>query len=103
MFIKKGKSLKKVHVRDIIYIEVEEKYCNIITETEKFVILISLVKILQLLDNTKFYRTHRNFIVNTEKIIEIVPADNLILLQGNNKATLSGTYKNLIKKIKTLS
>jgi DNA-binding LytR/AlgR family response regulator len=32
MFIKKGKSLKKVLIEDIIYIEVEERYCNIITE-----------------------------------------------------------------------
>ncbi|MBL4605091.1 MAG: response regulator transcription factor [Flavobacteriaceae bacterium] len=102
IFIKKGKSLKKVLVNDIIYIEVEEKYCNIITEKEKFVILISLVKILELLDKTKFYRTHRNFIVNSEKIVEIVLSDNLILLSGNHKATLSDTYKDITRKIRTL-
>jgi DNA-binding LytR/AlgR family response regulator len=34
MFIKKGKSLKKKWLMDIIYIEVEERYCNIITEKE---------------------------------------------------------------------
>jgi len=102
LFIKKGKSLKKVHVDDIIYIEVEEKYCNIITEKEKFVILISLVKILELLDQTKFYRTHRNYIVNAQKITEIIPSDNLIILSGNHKATLSDTYKSIIKKVRTL-
>ncbi|WP_430412687.1 LytR/AlgR family response regulator transcription factor [Kordia sp.] len=102
LFIKKGKSLKKVHIDEIIYIEVEEKYCNIITEKEKFVILISLVKILELLDETKFYRTHRNFIVNLQKVEEIVPADNLILLTGNHKATLSGTYKDIINKFRTI-
>jgi len=102
LFIKKGKSLKKVHIDEIIYIEVEEKYCNIITEKEKFVILISLVKILELLDATKFYRTHRNFIVNLQKVEEIVLSDNLILLSGNHKATLSDTYKDIIKKFRTL-
>ena len=102
LFIKKGKSLKKVHLKEIIFIEVEEKYCNIITEKEKFVILISLTKILDLLDNVMFCRTHRNFIVNTEKIVEIVPSDNLILLSGGHKATLSDTYKTIIKKIRTL-
>lgn len=102
LFIKKGKSLKKVKISDIIYIDVEEKYCNIITEKEKFVILISLTKILKLLDNAVFCRTHRNFIVNIEKIIEIIPADNLILLVGNHKATLSEKYKDIIKKIRTL-
>ncbi|AXG71959.1 transcriptional regulatory protein YpdB [Kordia sp. SMS9] len=102
LFIKKGKSLKKVRTAAIILIEVEEKYCNIITEKEKFVILISLVKILELLDTSKFYRTHRNFIVNLHKIEEIVPQDNLILLEGNHKATLSGKYKDIINKFQTL-
>ncbi|MCO6175309.1 response regulator transcription factor [Flavobacterium sp. NRK F10] len=102
LFIKKGKSLKKVLIADIIYIEVEEKYCNIITEKEKFVILISLTKILDMLDNTLFCRTHRNYIVNTEKIIEIVPADNLVILAGNHKVTLGEKYKNLTKRIRTL-
>lgn len=102
LFIKKGRSLKKVHVSEIIYIEVEEKYCNIITEKERFVILISLTKILNLLDNELFYRTHRNFIVNVDKILEIVPADNLILVSGNHKVTLSDKYKDFIKKMRTL-
>jgi DNA-binding LytR/AlgR family response regulator len=48
MFIKKGKSLKKVLIEDIIYIEVEERYCNIITEKKKFVIMMSLTKMLEL-------------------------------------------------------
>jgi two-component system LytT family response regulator len=102
LFIKKGKSLKKVRIADIVYIEVEEKYCNIITDKEKFVILISLTKILELLDTSKFCRTHRNYIVNTEKIVEIIPTDNLVVLAGNHKATLSDTYKDLIKKIRIL-
>ena len=102
LFIKKKKSLKKVLITDIIYIDVEEKYCNIITEKEKFVILISLTKILQLLDNTIFQRTHRNFIVNVNHITEIIPADNLILLTNNYKATLSERYKDIVKKVRTL-
>ncbi|MEP3838574.1 MAG: response regulator transcription factor [Algibacter sp.] len=102
LFIKKGKSLKKVLLADIIYIEVEEKYCNIITINEKFVILISLTKISKLLDDAFFSKTHRNFIVNTEKIIEIIPSDNLIILEGNHKATLSDTYKDLLKRVHTL-
>ena len=102
LFVKKGKALKKVLIEDIVYVEVEEKYCNIITEKEKFVILISLTKILDLLDTSKFCRTHRNYIVNTEKIVEIIPTDNLVVLSGNHKVTLSETYKDLIKKIRIL-
>lgn len=103
LFIKKKNSLKKVALQDLLYIEVEERYCNIITEKEKFVILISLTKISALLDPAKFIRTHRNTIVNADKIEEIILADNLIILQGNHKINLSDTYKDFIKKMNILS
>ncbi|MBJ6369273.1 LytR/AlgR family response regulator transcription factor [Snuella sedimenti] len=102
LFVKKGKALKKVLISNIVYIEVEERYCNVVTEKEKFVILISLTKILNLLDASKFYRTHRNYIVNIEKVVEIIPADNLIMLSGNHKAILSNKYKDFIKKLRVL-
>lgn len=103
LFIKKKNSLKKVAFEDILYIEVEERYCNIITEKEKFVILISLTKISDLLDKNKFIKTHRNTIVNIDKIEEIILADNLIILKGNHKINLSDTYKDFIKKMNILS
>lgn len=103
LFIKKKNSLKKVALNDILYIDVEERYCNIITEKEKFVILISLTKISNLLDKNKFIKTHRNTIVNTDKIEEIILADNLIILKGDHKINLSDTYKDFIKKMNILS
>lgn len=103
LFIKKKNSLKKVSIDDILYIEVEDRYCNIITEKEKFVILISLTKISTLLDVNKFIRTHRNIMVNSNKIEEIILADNLVILQGNHKVNLSNTYKDFIKKMNILS
>ncbi|GAA3764116.1 response regulator transcription factor [Flavobacterium ginsengiterrae] len=103
LFIKKKNSLKKVALDDILYIEVEERYCNIITEKEKFVILISLTKISELLDKNKFIKTHRNTIVNSSKIEEIFLTDNLIILKGNHRINLSDTYKDFIKNMNILS
>lgn len=102
LFVKKKDSLKKVKIDDIIYIEVEERYCNIITENEKFLILMSLTKILELLDPNKFYQTHRNFIVNADKIVEVIPTDNHIVLNGNHKITLSDKYKGFINQFHIL-
>jgi len=102
LFIKKNKALKKVQIKEIVYIEVEDRYCNIITENEKFVILISLTKIMQLLDSTKFFQTHRNYIVNGDKIEEIIVNDNLIILKGNFKVTLSEKYKDFVKNFRIL-
>ena len=102
LFIKKNKSLKKVRIEDIVYIEVEDRYCNIITDVEKFVILISLTKIIQLLDPNKFCQTHRNYIVNLSKIEEIIVNDNLVILKGNHKVTLSDKYKDFVKNFRIL-
>ena len=102
LFIKKNKALKKVQIKDIVYIEVEDRYCNIITEAEKFVILISLTKIIQLLNPEKFFQTHRNYIVNASKIEEIIVNDNLIVLKGKHKVTLSDKYKDFVKHFRIL-
>lgn len=102
LFIKKKNTLKKVRIDTIIYIEVEERYCNIITEHEKFVIMISLTKLSELLESSKFVRTHRNYIVNTSKIEEIVLPENLLILQGNHKVTLSDKHKDFLRKFNIL-
>lgn len=98
LYIQKGRSLKKVLISEIIFIEVEGRYCNIVTEKGKFVILISLTKIIQLLDADMFSRASRNFIVNIQKIEEVFPNDNLLVLSENYKVTLSDKYKDLISK-----
>ncbi|CAM1344380.1 LytR/AlgR family response regulator transcription factor [Tenacibaculum amylolyticum] len=98
LYIQKGRSLKKVLIAEIIFIEVEGRYCNIITEKGKFVILISLTKVLQLLDPKLFSKASRNFVVNTSMIEEIFPNDNLIILSGGHKVTLSDKYKDIIKR-----
>lgn len=102
LFIKKGKSLKKVLVSDIIYIEVEQKYCNVITKNEKFVILMSLKKMIKFLNSSVFYQTHRRFLVNAQKIEEIILSDNLILLYGGHKAEISENYRDVTNHFKTL-
>jgi two-component system, LytTR family, response regulator len=102
LFIKKNDSLKKVRVADIVYIEVEERYCTIRTESEKFVIHISLTKIIELLDPALFSRTHRNFIVNLEKIEEIQPSDNLVILTGKHLIPVSEKYKDFLQRFRTL-
>jgi DNA-binding LytR/AlgR family response regulator len=100
IFIKKGKNLKKVLIADIIYVEVEERYCYIITDDEKILIQISLTRILPFLESNKFIRTHRNYIANPAKIIQITLSENLILLQGNHTITLSNKYKDFLSNYK---
>lgn len=97
LFIKKTNALRKVMLSNILYIEVDDRYCNIITEKEKYIIQVSLGKISELLDNEIFMRTHRKYIVNSNAIEQIILNDNLLILKGNHKVTFSGKYKNVVK------
>lgn len=102
IFIKKGKSLGKVLIEEIIYIEVEERYCNVITRNEKFVIQISLTKILPLLESYKFVRTHRNYIANSNKILEVILSENTIVMEGGHIITLGNKYRDFLNTYKIL-
>ncbi|MFK7785740.1 MAG: LytR/AlgR family response regulator transcription factor [Crocinitomicaceae bacterium] len=103
LFIKKNKSLKKVFIKDILYVEVEKRYCNIHTSDERFVVLISLVKISSLFEKHQFIRTHRNFLVNATMIREIILNEDSIILEGNVSVPLSDNYKKLTKDLNLLS
>ncbi|PKH51186.1 DNA-binding response regulator [Tenacibaculum sp. Bg11-29] len=102
LFIKKTNALRKVMLSSILYIEVDDRYCNIITEKEKYIIQVSLGKISELLDNKIFIRTHRKYIVNSNAIEQIILNDNLLILKGNHKVTFSGKYKNVVKNFHIL-
>lgn len=102
LFIKKKDALKKVSLTDIIYIEVDDRYCHVVTDKEKFTIQISLTKIMELLPADTFSQTHRNYIVNLSRIVEIIPAENQILLSGNHQAAYSDKYKRFINNYRIL-
>lgn len=102
LFIKKKDSLKKVAVSDIVHIEVEERYCSIFAGTEKFVIQISLTKVINLLDPSRFYRVHRNHIVNAHEIEEIQPSDGLLVMSNKALIPISDRYKEILNQFKII-
>lgn len=102
LFIKKKDALKKVAISDIVNIEVEERYCSIFVGTEKFVIQISLAKITNLLDSSKFYRVHRNHIVNAHEIEEIQPSDGLLVMSNKSMIPFSDHYKEVLNQFKVI-
>lgn len=54
---------------DIQYIEAMGDYVKIVTPKRKFVVLMSLKKMTDLLPNQFFYRSHKSFIVNIQKVL----------------------------------
>jgi len=98
LFIKKSRSVVKVEVSEINFIEVEEKYCSLKCDEGNYLIKMSLKKINELLNNENFKQVHRNYLVNIKKIKEIYFEDSLIILNNRAKIPFSERYKALFKK-----
>jgi len=95
--IKSKHKLIRVLVSDILYIESMHKYIRIFTAENRYTTLFSLNAIEQELPSNIFYRCHRSFIINLNKV-KLIDGNHVIL--DNYNVPISKTNKSdLIKKI----
>ena len=79
--MKTTEKLEKIMIKDIVYLEVAEKYTRIITENQKWEVKISLTELLEKLHPDNFVKIHRNYIVNVNHIQNIDVVQNTIQLK----------------------
>ncbi len=101
ILIKSKHQLIKVLISEILYIESMHKYIKIFTVDNRYTTLFSLNAIEQELPSNVFYRCHRSFIINLNKV-KLIDGNQVIVhnytvpISKNNK---SGLIKNLGKRI----
>jgi DNA-binding LytR/AlgR family response regulator len=78
IFIKKGASLVKLKLREIIYIEALENYVTLNTNDDKFTIHFTMKAIENQLPSGVFIRVHRSFIIN-KSMIQTIKENSLDL------------------------
>lgn len=83
IFIKKGSTLVKLKLKEIIYIEALENYVTLYTKNEKFTIHFTMKAIEIQLPSGVFFRVHRSFIVN-KSMIQSIKENSLDLVVGND-------------------
>jgi DNA-binding LytR/AlgR family response regulator len=71
IFIKKGSSLVRIKLNDIVVVEALENYVVLHTDNEKYTIHFTMKAINQQLPSSIFVRVHRSFIVNKTRITMI--------------------------------
>ena len=76
IFVKSNKQLKKIYLKDILFIESMENYVTVFTTSSKEVVYSSLKLFLESLQNNCFLQVHRSYVVNTEHIHSI--DDNML-------------------------
>jgi DNA-binding LytR/AlgR family response regulator len=100
IFVRFNGRLIKILLSDILYIEAERNYCNIITEENNYMVVSPLKTIEGKLLAGDFVRVHRSFMVNILKL-DVVGED---YVEINKKSIpVSKTYKDiLLSRIKTI-
>lgn len=82
IFIKKGSSLVKLKLKDIIYIEALENYVTLITRDDKFTIHFTMKAIESQVPSGVFIRVHRSYIIN-KSMIQAIKENSLDLTVGD--------------------
>jgi len=78
LLIKSGTQLLKVHPEDILYVEGAGNYMTFHTKVRKFLSLLTMSEVLDLLPDDQFLRIHKSFVVSLNKITAIEKHDVII-------------------------
>lgn len=101
--VSSGDKLIVLSLDEICYIEIIEKESLVYTKTSTYTSKLKLSKWEEILPKNKFYRTHRSYIVNLDKIREIEPWFNgTYILKIEDTKFKIPVSRNNIKEFKEL-
>lgn len=90
IFLNVDKTLHKLNLNSIIYIESDRNYITVVTETQKLSYIDSLKNWSNKLSGSQFIQVHKSFIINSEFVERI--SGNTIYVK-DNKIPIGRTYK----------
>jgi hypothetical protein len=99
-FIRSNSALVKLKLEEIMYLEADANYTQIFTTEKKYTIRASLKDLEEKLNDNRFARVHKSFLINLEKI-ENIQAD-LIQIAAREIPIGRQQYRWLTAKIKIL-
>ena len=101
-FTKVGNKLRRIHLNDVRFIEVEGKYSAIHVGERKYNVKASLKDLLLKLPQEDFVRVSRNFVINIDRVTHIDTFQFVIKID-QDEIPISRTYKDeLMKRIQLL-
>jgi DNA-binding LytR/AlgR family response regulator len=95
IFIKHNGKLVKVNFNDILYIKAEKDFSSVYLKDSNMFLSMHLKLLEELLPPNLFYRVHRSFMVNTEKVSSIY--GNRILIE-RHEIPIGANFKEALYK-----
>ena len=90
IFIKDGNYFHKIKFADILYLESEHVYVNVVTASKKLLVRSSLQQYLTHFDTKKFVQIHRSYAINID-FIETINSENIFI--NNISLPLGKTFR----------
>jgi len=100
IFIRHKESMVKLFLAEICYIEANRSYCCIVTGKSQHLLSIPLKRLEEKLHAALFFRIHRSYIINLERIDEV--SENHIVI-AQKVIPIGKSYKeNFLKRIQLI-
>jgi DNA-binding LytR/AlgR family response regulator len=99
LFIREGRTYLKIKLSEILFIESEKKYVNIVTATKSYLTLASISHIEKLLCRNFFCRIHRCYVVS---LAHTTKFDNEFVYIGTRRIPIAEQYKTVLKESVTI-
>lgn len=94
-FVKQNNLLRKVPIQDVLWIRTEGNYSIIHTTTKKYILKLSLKKVLEQLPKDYFIQIQRAYIVALPKIQDIDVASNEVII-NKERLPLGRNYRDAL-------
>ncbi|MBP6322808.1 MAG: response regulator transcription factor [Fusobacteriaceae bacterium] len=101
--VNSGEKMVVISIFDILYIEANEKETTIALQNESYTSKLKISQLEAILPSENFFRTHRSYIVNIDKIAEVEPWFNgSYLIKVGKKSHNISVSRNNVKKLKEI-
>ncbi|MES2134030.1 MAG: LytTR family transcriptional regulator DNA-binding domain-containing protein [Bacteroidota bacterium] len=100
--VKNGSDIRIVPVQDVMYIEAYDDYVKLFTKDTYYLKKKTMSYYEQVLDSSKFFRTHRSYIINLQELTKIEPLEKntyIAVLKTGKKVPLSRTGYTKLKEM----
>ena len=100
IFLNVDKTLHKIILNDILFLESDRNYITIVTQTQKLSFIDSLKNWNQKLPDLEFFQIHKSYIINAKYVTKI--SGNEVYI-NTHRLPIGRTYKaNLLKKLRII-
>lgn len=101
-FIRKGKTLQKISIKDIKWVKSDSNYCDLIWGEHKSTIKMPIKKLMEQLPEDEFIRIHRQYIIRIGKIENVMLTKGIVRVE-DRYFPIGRTYKKeLLKRMKII-